>query len=114
MAIERLIISELKIRAASPSDIVYNAYSNFTYQNHPIPMPPYSALIEPFYPTFEPDYIEQRVIYGNPFTELINTRTLSTNVVLETSGGESVPYIRQLFDHYDLITLSPGRSGRTT
>ena len=71
-------------------------------------MPPYSALIEPFYPTYEPESIFQRVIYGDPFTSMINEKKLNAGVILETSGDEGHHYIREIMDHFDLISLSLG------
>ena len=69
-----------------------------------MPMPPYSALIEPFYPTFEPKLILQRVIYGDPFTSMINEKKLHAGIILETSGEEGRQYIREIMDHFNLIS----------
>ena len=71
-------------------------------------MPPCSALIEPFYPTYEPKSTLQRVIYGDPFTSMINEQKLHAGVILETSGEEARQYIREIMDHFDLISLSLG------
>jgi len=99
------------LKKAEIDDILHFAYSDYAYEpdnDIKLPMPPYTALIEPFFPTFEPDYIKSRVVLGNPFTLLRQLRTLRSKVVLEITGREGQRYIQEILSRFNLSQLSPG------
>ena len=100
------------LKEAKVDDILHFAYDDYRLElnnNITLPMPPFTALIEPFFPTLEPDYIKSRVVLGNPFTLLRQLRTLRSKVVLEISGWESQRYIQEILSRFDLSQISPGK-----